>query len=69
MAQKIAQLTKVILHLHGKNEENSTLNTATQNAYEKEIEILLNSTNEVISRQKDALTLAQEGDAWKGKIQ
>ena len=44
------------------------MNTAIQNAYEKEIETLLNSANGVISRQKDALTHAQEGDAWKAKI-
>ena len=68
MSKKIAQLTKVIFHLHSKNEENSTMNTAIQNAYEKEIETLLNSANGVISRQKDALTHAQEGDAWKAKI-
>ena len=44
------------------------MNTAIQNAYEKEIETLLNSANGVITRQKDALTHAQEGDAWKAKI-
>ena len=68
MSKKIAQLTKVIFHLHSKNEENSTLHTAIQNAYEKEIETLLNSSNTIITRQKEALTHAQEGDAWKGKI-
>jgi hypothetical protein len=44
------------------------MHTAIQNAYEKEIETLLNSSNSVISRQKEALTHAQEGDAWKSKI-
>ena len=68
MSKKIAQLTKVIFHLHSKNEENSTMSTAVQNAYEKEIETLLNSANGVISRQKEALTRAQEGEAWKAKI-
>lgn len=38
MSKKIAQLTKVIFHLHSKNEENSTSVTASNNAYEKEIE-------------------------------
>ena len=68
MSKKIAQLTKVIFHLHSKNEENVTMQTAVQNAYEKEIETLLNSANGVITKQKDALTRAQEGEAWKQKI-
>ena len=68
MSKKIAQLTKVIFHLHSKNEENGTMQQAVQNAYEKEIETLLNSANGVISRQKEALTRAQEGEAWKAKI-
>ena len=68
MSKKIAQLTKVIFHLHSKNEENSALQTAIQNAYEKEIETLLANANGVISRQKDAISRAQEGEAWKNKI-
>ena len=68
MSKKIAQLTKVIFHLHSKNEENSAMHTSIQNAYEKEIETLLNSSNSIISKQKDAITKAQEGDAWKAKI-
>lgn len=50
MSKKIAQLTKVIFHLHSKNEENNALQTALQNAYEKEIETLLANANGVISR-------------------
>jgi hypothetical protein len=38
MSKKIAQLTKVIFHLHSKNEENNNAQTASNNAYEKEIE-------------------------------
>ena len=68
MSKKIAQLTKVIFHLHSKNEENSAMHTSIQNAYEKEIETLLNSSNSIISKQKDVITKAQEGDAWKAKI-
>ena len=68
MSKKIAQLTKVIFHLHSKNEENSTMQTAIQNAYEKEIETLLGSANNVITRQKEQIEKAQEGDAWKQKI-
>ena len=44
------------------------MQTAIQNAYEKEIETLLQSANGVIARQKDQLTHAQEGEAWKSKI-
>lgn len=44
------------------------MQTAIQNAYEKEIETLLASANTVITRQKDSLTRAQEGDNWKAKI-
>lgn len=55
MSKKIAQLTKVIFHLHSKNEENNNSYTATNNAYEKEIEQLLIAANSVIAKQKDAL--------------
>ena len=41
MSKKIAQLTKVIFHLHSKNEENSAMSNAVTNAYEKEIETML----------------------------
>jgi len=44
------------------------MQTAVQNAYEREIETLLNSANGVISKQKEALVRAQEGEAWKKKI-
>ena len=44
------------------------MQTAMTNAYEKEIETLLNSSNQVIARQKEALTHAQEGETWKAKI-
>lgn len=55
MSKKIAQLTKVIFHLHSKNEENNNAQTANNNAYEKEIEQLLIAANGVIAKQKDAL--------------
>ena len=44
------------------------MHTAIQNAYEKEIETLLGSANSVIVRQKEAISRAQEGEAWKAKI-
>jgi len=68
MSKKIAQLTKVIFHLHSKNEENSAMHTSIQNAYEKEIETLLNSANSVISKQKDSIEKAQDGEKWRQKI-
>jgi len=68
MSKKIAQLTKVIFHLHSKNEENQGMHTAIQNAYEKEIETILHTANTTISKQKDALTRAQEGNQIKEKI-
>ena len=44
------------------------MHTSIQNAYEKEIETLLHSSNGIITKQKDAIEKAQEGDAWKAKI-
>ena len=44
------------------------MHTAIQNAYEKEIETLLGSANSVITRQKEAISRAQEGENWKAKI-
>jgi hypothetical protein len=68
MSKKIAQLTKVIFHLHSKNEENNNTQTASNNAYEKEIETLLIAANSVIVKQKDALKQAQDGTSWKEKL-
>lgn len=61
MSKKIAQLTKVIFHLHSKNEENAQVQLAHTNAYEKEIEQLLVAANGVIAKQKDALNRAEQG--------
>ena len=68
MSKKIAQLTKVIFHLHSKTEENNLLSTAQTNAYEKEIEQLLLTANNVVSKQKEALAKAEAGTSWKEKI-
>lgn len=68
MSKKIAQLTKVIFHLHSKNEENALFNTASTNAYEKEIEKLLVTANDVIAKQKEAISKAEAGANWKDKI-
>ena len=68
MSKKIAQLTKVIFHLHSKNEENTNVQTACNNSYEREIEQLLVAANLIIAKQKDALQKAQDGTSWKEKI-
>jgi hypothetical protein len=68
MSKKIAQLTKVIFHLHSKSEENNLIATAQTNAYEKEIEQLLLTANNVVCKQKEALAKAEAGASWKEKI-
>lgn len=55
MSKKIAQLTKVIFHLHSKNEENSLYHASLSGAYEKEIETILTQANGLLERQKQAL--------------
>jgi hypothetical protein len=62
MSKKIAQLTKVIFHLHSKNEENSQYSAALTNAYEKEVEQILRDSNDIIKRQKEALDKAKESN-------
>lgn len=68
MSKKIAQLTKVIFHLHSKNEENGAMQTAISNAYEKEIETILRDANGLIGKQKEALNRAIEGNNFKEKL-
>jgi 5,10-methylenetetrahydrofolate reductase len=50
MSKKIAQLTKVIFHLHSKNEENSQYQNSLTGAYEREIETILREANTVVAR-------------------
>lgn len=68
MSKKIAQLTKVIFHLHSKNEENSQYQQSLSGAYEKEIEIILKEANNIINRQKDAIDKQKEGSNLKQMI-
>lgn len=68
MSKKIAQLTKVIFHLHSKNEENVLYQNSLTGAYEKEIELILSQANAVVSRQKDALEKAREAANVKAMI-
>ena len=58
MSKKIAQLTKVIFHLHSKNEENSIYSTSLTNTHEKEMEIILKEGNEIINKQKTEISKA-----------
>lgn len=60
MSKKIAQLTKVIFHLHSKNEENEAYRQAINSAYEREIETILKDANGMIAKQKEALVKATE---------
>ena len=60
MSKKVAQLTKVIFHLHSKNEENSQYQSALVSAYEREIDTILSQANTMINRQKEALAMAKE---------
>ena len=48
MSKKIAQLTKVIFHLHSKNEENNIFQTSLTNTHEREMEFILKEANEII---------------------
>ncbi len=68
MSKKIAQLTKVIFHLHSKNEENSAYSASLTNAYEKEIEIILKEANTIINRQKEVLDKQKEANNFKDKL-
>jgi hypothetical protein len=54
--------------LHSKNEENTQYHTALSNAYEKEIETILNNANGIINRQKEALEKQKEANNVKDKI-
>ena len=64
MSKKIAQLTKVIFHLHTRNEENTQYVDCVTKAYEKELDNLVSEANSIIQRQKDSiLTLKKSADA------
>jgi len=55
MSKKIAQLTKVIYHLHTKNEENKSYSQALSKAHDKEIESILKDANRIVTKYKTAL--------------
>ena len=63
MSKKIAQLTKVIYHLHTKNEENKSFTQALSKAHDKEIESILKDANRIVGKYKTALEKQQkQGD-------
>ncbi len=63
MSKKIAQLTKVIFHLHTRNEENEEFVKALRKSYEREIDCIVRDANSIIARQKEALqALKDAGD-------
>ena len=68
MSKKIAQLTKVIFHLHSKNEENGQHQTSLMNAHEKEMEIILKEANKIILDQKGEIENVKKNNNLKEKI-
>lgn len=68
MSKKIAQLTKVIFHLHSKNEENSIYQTSVGDTHEKEMEIILKEANEIINKQKSEILKAKDNNKVGDKI-
>jgi hypothetical protein len=60
MSKKIAQLTKVIYHLHTKNEENKSYSNALTKAHDKEIENILKDANRIVGKYK--VTLEKQKD-------
>ena len=55
MSKKIAQLTKVIFHLHTKNEENQSFNGALTTAFDREVETIVKEANSIISKQRETI--------------
>ena len=68
MSKKIAQLTKVIFHLHSKNEENGIYQTSLTNCHEKEMEQILKEANEIIMKQKSEIEKAKNDSSLKDKM-
>lgn len=68
MSKKIAQLTKVIFHLHSRNEESEELIKAVRKGYEREIESIVRDANSIISKQKEAIRTQKENIGVKNKL-
>lgn len=68
MSKKIAQLTKVIYHLHTKNEENKSYSQALSKAHDKEIENILKDANRIVGKYKTALDKQQKQGDLKSMV-
>jgi hypothetical protein len=68
MSKKIAQLTKVIFHLHSKGEENNFYQTSLTNTHEKEMEQILKEANEIIVRQKTEIEKLKNNNDLKERV-
>lgn len=68
MSKKIAQLTKVIYHLHTKNEENKSYSLALTKAHDKEIESILKDANRIVGKYKVTLESQKNQSNIKDKF-
>lgn len=68
MSKKIAQLTKVIYHLHTKNEENKSYTNALSKAHDKEIDNILKDANRIVGKYKSALEKQKDQSNLKQKF-
>lgn len=69
MSKKIAQLTKVIYHLHTKNEENKSYSESLSAAHDKEIENILKDANRIVGKYKTALDKQKAQGDLKALVQ
>lgn len=68
MSKKIAQLTKVIYHLHTKNEENKSYSQALSKAHDREIESILKDANRIVGKYKTAMEKQKDQAEIKDKF-
>ena len=62
MSKKIAQLTKVILHLNTKTDENDYNIRNIVQTYEQEMDIITQNANQIIQKYKDAMDKSANND-------
>jgi hypothetical protein len=68
MSKKIAQLTKVIFHLHTRNEENEEYQNSFTKAYENELNNVVSKANQIIHTQKSQLDKLRDQNDMKDKL-
>lgn len=68
MSKKIAQLTKVIYHLHTKNEENKSYVLSLSKAHDKEIESILKDANRIVGKYRSAMDKQKDQSDLKEKF-